>query len=83
MQKPKDNIVEKIYLEMFSDVESEREAAARERLKAIMKERGVDEEIISESIYAFSVECGCNGFAQGLGFALEMHLDVSKVGEIC
>lgn len=83
MQKPKDNIVEKIYLEMFSDAESEREAAARERLKAIMKEHGVDEEIISESIYAFSVECGCNGFAQGLGFALEMHLDVSKVGEIC
>lgn len=83
MQKPKDNIVEKIYLEMFSDVESEREAAARERLKAIMKEHGVDEEIISESIYAFSAECGCNGFAQGLGFALKMHLDVSKVGEIC
>lgn len=42
-----------------------------------MKEHGVDEEIISESIYAFSLECGCNGFA------LEMHLDVSKVGEIC
>ena len=83
MQQKRDNIVERIYLEMFSDAESEREAAAREQLEAVMKEHGVDERIISESICAFSVECGCNGFAQGLGFALEMQLDVSRVGELC
>lgn len=78
-----DNVVEKIYFKMFSDVESKKEAIARERLEAIMKEHGIDEETIFETVAAFSIECGCNGFAQGLGFAIEMQLDVSKVGEIC
>lgn len=78
-----DNIVEKIYFEMFSDLESEKEVAARKKLDAVMREHGIDEETIFEIVSKFSLECGCNGFAQGLGFALKMQLDVSKVGEIC
>ncbi len=77
-----DNVVEKIYFEMFSDTESKKEVFARKRLEAVMEEHGIDEETIFETVSAFSLECGCNGFAQGLGFALEMHLDVSKAGEV-
>lgn len=78
-----DNVVEEIYFKMFSDAESEKEAIARERLEGVMREHGIDEETIFETVAAFSIECGCYGFAQGLGLALEMQLDVSKVGELC